>query len=175
MKTFATVLLVALILNLCGSRVYALAGPLDRPGISIPDGDAVVMKLHEVLSDDSREFVGGHFVNWFSTLTFAGNTEDINKLLDELSKIEGLTMSIRFQSDRGLYEQAFPSNEPHDPHPFDYQIKHEGGRSIEITIHVSKAGVDLENLRLPDMTGVSGTNADRGSPPPSQAAGDDGK
>lgn len=102
------------------------------------------------------QFLGGYFINWRSTLYFAGKTEDLNRMLDELSRTARARVAARF------------SSEPNDlPRPMSgmniaikgkqggahWRLTHDGGTGFGITVYLVKGGVDLTKLRLPEFVG----------------------
>jgi hypothetical protein len=154
-----TVWCVALGFCLPSSLAFALGGTLDRPGLSVPvkdeQRDAVVFRLHEILYEHQAQFVTGHFVNAHSTMSFLGSTDDLSKLLAELSAVEGATISLRFSKARGEASSPFAKDQP--AKPSRWEIEHnawsESPRKLTITVFLGDGAIDLEKLVLPDIVG----------------------
>ena len=93
MKTFAVVSPVATVVVLlaCAAPVLALAGTLDSPGVAF-SGDYPKDAGDQVMAALTRKdckFLGGEFVNWFTTLRYRGDTKALNLFLGDLVKCPG--------------------------------------------------------------------------------------
>lgn len=153
----------ALLAGVCGiqgGKLYALGGNLERPSISIPttglDGkrDPVVEAMHKVLTGQTKQFTGGHFINAHSVLHFGGGTKAINALLDGLAKIERATVHIRFEKGPGVTQQPFAGKQQPEK-PCDCSIDHNAwanAREITVTIHLG-GDVDVSQLVVPPIEG----------------------
>jgi hypothetical protein len=138
--------------------VFARAGDLDRPSISIPvfegKSDPVAKRMSEVLATHRKEFIGGHYINAHSTLDFAGGTKTINALLAGLSKVEGATIYVHFSKDEGVSHRLF-GKAPGD-RPCACSLDHNGwanAQAIGITIYVSNPDLDICQLTMPAIQG----------------------
>lgn len=141
----------------------ALAGRLSKPGIAIPTGDSTAAAMNKVLGAYEKQFAGGHFVNAHSVLNFNGGVKTINALLDELAKIEGGALQIRFSKGPASFVTPLAAKEE-QPKPCDFTVNHNGwgnAHDLTITIYLGD-GVKLEDLRLPAVRGrASSREADR--------------
>ncbi len=136
---------------------HALAGDLTRPSISIPvvgEGgkhDPVVERMHRVLDSHEKDFTGGHFLNAHSVLHFAGGTKTVNALLDELSKVEGATLHVRFSKEAGVTQMLVG-----EKGPCSCTLQHNAwtnAHDIGLTIYLGDEGVAAAALVIPTIQG----------------------
>jgi hypothetical protein len=149
---------------LCGIQsqsVQAMRGDLKRPGIAIPSTgpegqlDATVVAMNKALQAREKQFAGGHFINAHSVLHFNGGTRTVNALLDELSKIEGAVLRVRFSKESGMIDSPF-IDQAKQPKACDCTIDHNGdgdAHELTITIYVGGGGIDLDDIALPAVRG----------------------
>lgn len=164
--------------------VFALAGKLERPSLSMPADRAVPREgrttVLGVLDDRRFHYVSGYFVNWSTVLYYSGNTADLNRFLDELSKIDGTRLLIRFSQGSAEAEQPFgwvpkPAGQqlkdgetagytrradPPFPAPvWQWRVDHVGlgelSRQLTITIQLGDGKIDLETLTIPLIRGAA--------------------
>ena len=164
MKKLSTSLVLAGLILACGSReVLALAGVLDRPGISIPSiqrngefvHDPVALALHGVLAQQNRRYAGGYFVNAFTSLRFRGTADDLSDFLQNLSEVSGAALSIRFSqtmdsADSAHFERTLSRRD------FQWRVEHRGWddpHAVTVTIRLGEQGIDLADLVLPKIRG----------------------
>ena len=154
-------LLAAAFCSITTRTADAIGGRLGRPGIAIPSPsgngkrDATVEAMNKVLREHESRFVGGHYINSHSVLQYAGGTRTVNLLLDELSRIDGTVLRIKFSRDRGMTDMQFA--DPKDqPKPCDITVDHNAwGSAHELTMTIYLEGDDmkLEDLALPAIQG----------------------
>lgn len=154
---------VAIVISgIVADRIYGRAGKLDKPVIAVPastDGtpDATVAAMNRILLAHEKQFIGGHYVNAHRVLQFAGGTKTINALLDELSKVEGATLYVRFSNspdDSGVVERLAGAGQDL-PKTYDCQIEHNGWldtSSLSVTVYLG-GNVRPEDLSLPAIHG----------------------
>jgi hypothetical protein len=156
--SIATAVVGIAVFGIAVNRLYARAGKLDKPEIAIggADGtpDATGAAINRILLTHEKQFVGGHYINALSTLQFAGGTKTINSLLDELSKVEGAILYVRFS--RGAeFVDALPGTGNPLPKPYDCVIEHNAwtdAYSLSVTIYLGD-DVKLEDLAIPAIRG----------------------
>jgi hypothetical protein len=131
------------------------AGDLNTPSISIPyDGgkpDPVVEKMQRVLASHTKEFTGGHYLNAHSVLHFGGGTKTINALLQELSKVDGVTLHVRLAKGPGVTRLLVG-----EKGPCVCSVEHNGwgnAQQISVTVYLGSEGVNADDLDLPAIQG----------------------
>jgi hypothetical protein len=146
------------------SDVFALAGKLDRPGISIPvverDGesvhDPVVKAIDEVLKRKDWTFAGGYFVNWSTWLRYQGDAEELSAFLKALSEIDGARVTVTFARDSGKAISA-PLEGADADADWQWSVSHvnleENATLVVVTIYLGENGVDLEDVVFPPIHG----------------------
>jgi hypothetical protein len=151
------------------NRMYGRAGDLSKPEIAIASADGTPDKMgvaiNRILMAHEKQFVRGHYINAHSVLQFAGGTKTINALLDELSKVEGVTLYVRFSKLSG--EDGFverPAGAGADlPKAYDCQIEHNNwadSRALNITICLG-GDVAPQDIAIP---AIQGRAADKSAP-----------
>lgn len=87
-------------------------------------------------------FLGGHFIHWFTTLRYGGETHALNLFLEGLAKCPGVTLSVRFQNDR-------------IPEDSDWWVSHDAGEPGKVTVRVNlhSSRISLEDLVIPETKG----------------------
>jgi hypothetical protein len=150
--------IATVVLGIAVDRMYGVAGKLDKPRIAIAAADgtpaASMAAINRILEAHETQFVGGHYINAHSTLQFTGGTKTINSLLDELSKVEGVTLHVRFSRGAELGD-ALPGAGERLPSPYDCVINHNNwvdAYSLSITIYPGE-NVKLEDLAIPAIRG----------------------
>jgi hypothetical protein len=159
------ILIVAFVATVfCGTQtqsVYAMRAELKRPGIAIPttgaedQPDATVVAMNKVLQSQEKQFAGGHFINARTVLQFNGGIRTINALLDELSKIEGAVVRVRFSKESGSVNSPF-IDKAKQPKICDCAIEHNGwgdAHALTITIYTGGDDLDLDDLVIPALRG----------------------
>lgn len=140
-----------LLLCATASQAYALGGWLEQPSISI--GDATDRQLFQVLNHEKFQFVGGFFINWNTTLAYAGNADNLNAFLEKLAKIDSINVAVRFSKHPGGIANPFPLPEKEaDVRPCQWKIEHWAGmKKVTVEIFVGEGAIDVEQLRLPEI------------------------
>jgi hypothetical protein len=142
-RSFAFVKSVVALAILFGfvSFAFGLAGTLDSPGVAFPgdypkDAQAKVMAA---LARKDCKFLGGHFVNWFTTLRYQGETKALNLFLGDLVKCPGVTVHVSFKK---LDEEC------------DWRVSHDGlANSFDIEVNLNSKQIKIEDLYIPEAKG----------------------
>jgi hypothetical protein len=153
-----------------GGVAHGMGGNLDRPSIAIPvdpktrETDRVAQKIAEVLQAHHKEFTGGSFLNAHSVLYFGGATAGVNALLDDLAKVEGATIRVRFSKAAGVTRWMFPGEDTPADRPCDCEVDHLGwgaARTLTVTVYLGGGRIDLDALNLPPIMGQPGGSQGR--------------
>ena len=134
----------------------AEGGILDSPSIALPAG--VQYDALEVLADKQYRFIRGSHINWSTNLYYAGEAKDLGAFLTALIEIPGTTVSIRFSKEAGVATvPAFnEANETIGDEPCQWRVNHTAGRKyrhFDILVYLGDGTIDIEELRLPVMSG----------------------
>jgi hypothetical protein len=139
-RTLRLVLGTMLTLGLAVSA-WAAAGELKTPGVALPEKtpEATKAAIKKALNRKDCTFLGGMWLNSFTSLRYRGDTLAANLFMEELAKCPGQTVSIRF---RKLDEE------------WDWRVSHmawDGGFGVEINLNSPR--LDIEKLVVPDAKG----------------------
>ena len=143
MKMFAVVFPVATVAVLlaCAAPVFALAGTLDSPGVAF-SGDYPKDAQDKVMAALMRrdcKFLGGDFVNWFTTLRYGGDTKALNLFLGDLVKCPGATVHVGFKK---LDDDC------------DWRVSHDADSNrFQIEVNLNSKKIRIENLYIPEARG----------------------
>jgi hypothetical protein len=145
MKTYRFMLLIALTaLALCvvtARPAFAKAGPLDSPKVAFPADypEAAKRQVRKALQRKGCKFLRGYFVNWHTTIHYAGDAASLNGQIGDLVRCPGVEVSVRF---RKLNDHG------------DWLLLHDArANRFEIQINLDSERVDLEKLVLPSAKG----------------------
>ena len=74
------------------TRVFGLAGELKEPGLAFPEGfsESARTNIMASLRRPDCTFLGGHFINSFTSLKYGGETLALNLFLEGLAKCPGV-------------------------------------------------------------------------------------
>ncbi len=116
----------------------ALAGTLKEPGIAFAQDypEAARQQVMAVLNRPGSKFLKGSFVNWRTSLLYAGETKELNLFLGDLAKCPGVTLHVSFVAD------------PIPGEPCDWVVAHDSTRN---TFHV-RVNLKSERIKLPDLS-----------------------
>jgi len=143
MKTFAVVSPVATVAVLlaCAAPVFALAGTLDSPGVAF-SGDYPKNARDQVMAALTRKdckFLGGDFVNWFTTLRYGGDTKALNLFLGDLVKCPGATVHVGFKK---LDDDC------------DWRVSHDAhSNRFQVEVNLNSKQIKIEDLYIPEAKG----------------------
>lgn len=121
---------------------FALAGELKRPGISLSTkhSQETRERIMKVLNREDAKFVGGRFINWFTTMHYAGDAKALSLFMDELAKIPGVVLSVSFVKDR-IFDEA-PWSVHHEAH----------GNRFHIRVSMN-SDIKMEEIYIPEIRG----------------------
>ena len=144
MKTNISVACLFLVFGLA-VRAFALAGELKEPGLAFPEGfsESARTNIMASLRRPDCKFLGGQFINSFTSLKYAGDTLALNLFLDGLAKCPGVTLSIRLDADRPDHEEG------------DWMVGHNAHQPSNLTMYVNlkSSKIKLGQLVIPDIKG----------------------
>jgi hypothetical protein len=129
------------VLLACAAPVFALAGTLDSPGVAF-SGDYPKKARDQVMAALTRKdckFLGGEFVNWFTTLRYAGDTKALNLFLGDLVKCPGAAVHVGFKK----LDDDCAWRVSHDAH----------GNRFQIEVNLNSKKISIEDLYIPEAKG----------------------
>jgi hypothetical protein len=122
------------------TRAFAFAGDLEKPSLAFPEGfpESARTNIMAVLQRTDCKFIRGHFVNWFTSLGYGGDTVALNLFLAGLARCPGVVLSVRFQSDRASDDCA-------------WLVSHSADKPREFTVHVNvkSTRIKVDELVIP--------------------------
>jgi hypothetical protein len=142
-KTFAVTspLVTVAVLLSCAAPVFAEAGTLDSPGVAFSGGypkDAQEQVMAALTRRDCK-FLGGQFVNWFTSLQYGGDTKALNLFLGDLVKCPGATVHVAFKK---LDVDC------------DWRVSHDAlDNRFQIEVNLNSKQIQLEDLYIPEANG----------------------
>ena len=143
MKTNISVACLFLVFGLA-VRAFALAGELKEPGLAFPEGfsESARTNIMASLRRPDCKFLGGQFINLFTSLRYAGDTLALNLFLDGLVKCPGVALSVRFQKD--------PM-----PDDCDWLVSHVASKPgrIAVDVNLKSSRIKLDKLVIPESKG----------------------
>jgi hypothetical protein len=82
------------------AHVLAAMGKITEPGLGFPDSFPAPAraKVQAVLERPDYKFLGGFWLNSFTSLKYEGETVALNLFLRSLAECPGITLSIRFDN-----------------------------------------------------------------------------
>ena len=126
------------------TRAFALAGDLTEPGVALPKDfpEAARTNIMKALRRPDCKFLGGHFLNSFTSLSYGGDTKALNFFLDSLAKCPGVTLSVSFVSEHLPHESC------------DWNVGHEAFRNrFDVRVNLKSSRIKLEQLVIPEARG----------------------
>ncbi len=141
-KIVAFACLATLVTAIIATQAMAWAGKLSSPDVALPSdfSEADREKISTALNRDDCKFVGGHFINSFTSLRYQGQTQALNLMIDDLTKCPGASVAVRFDN-REFEGEA------------DWLIAHDVRVSNQFTVHISlnSPRIKLDELALPEF------------------------
>jgi hypothetical protein len=131
----------AVALSAAAPFAFAIAGSVESPEVPFAADypEEAKQKVRAALRREDSKFLRGFFVNWFTTLHYAGDTEALNLFIGDLLKCPGAKVSVGFKK---LGEQG------------EWLVTHNSlENSFLIQINLDSEQVELEKLRLPAASG----------------------
>ncbi|MCD6050656.1 MAG: hypothetical protein K0Q55_2059 [Verrucomicrobia bacterium] len=138
-------LFASLLLTLAlATNAFALAGNLDTPGLAFPKDfpETVRTSMTDALTHTNCTFLGGRFVNSYTSLNYRGETVALNLFMEGLVKSPGTILSVRFQT------ASVPSDR-------DWMVTHDADAPHKLTVHINLKSfrINLEKLVIPESKG----------------------
>jgi hypothetical protein len=144
MKANTYVACVLLVFGLA-TRAFALAGDLTEPSLAFPSDfpESARTNIMAALRQPDCRFLGGHFVNWITSLNYGGDTKALNLFLEGLAKCPGIRLSVRFSSESSMMgcDWMIASHSSHEPY------------KIVVRVNLKSGQIKLEDLMIPDSGG----------------------
>ena len=143
MKNLVAPLFFAFLLA-TAADVRALAGDLKEPGVALPQDypKASQDQVMAALKRPDCKFLGGRFINWHTSLNYAGDTKALNQFLDALAKCPGVTLHVTFVADPMLHEGS------------DWHVSHDAHEnSFNVRVSLKSDRIKLPDLRVPAAKG----------------------
>jgi hypothetical protein len=121
-----------------------LAGDLKEPGVAFSQSypDAARQQVMAALNRPDCKFLKGHFINWHTSLFYAGETMGLNLFLADLAKCDGVTLTVLFTS------------EPVATEPCDWVVSHDS--------MANHFAIRAEGLRMQPQPGIAGPGLGEG-------------
>lgn len=142
MKLLAPLLCAALFAT--ATDAFGLAGDLKEPGVAFSQNypDGARQQVMAALNRPDSKFLKGHFINWHTSLFFAGETKALNLFLADLAKCVGVTLTVIFTSD------------PVAAEPCDWVVSHDSMTNhFAVRVNLKSNRIKLEELSLPEVKG----------------------
>ena len=126
--------------------VFAMAGDLTEPDLAFSKEFDEVMRSNIVASlrRPVCKFLGGHFINWNTSLEYGGDTKALNLLLSGIAKCPGFTLSMRFYTGTEIARNGT-----------DWLVTHDALMPDQLVVRVNlkSSKIKLEDLVIPDAKG----------------------
>ena len=121
----------------------AAAGKLDKPGVALPADfpKAAQAQIQSALERKDCKFLGGFWLNSWTSLRYGGNTLALNLFMEELARCPGTGVSVQL---RKLDDDC------------DWRVGHSPSftdNSFLIEVNLNSKSIDLERLVVPDVKG----------------------
>jgi hypothetical protein len=140
------------------SRAFARGGLLKEPGIAMKNADrgAAVQKI---LADKKYKFLGGIYINAHTTLCYSGDTAQLNLFLDDLSKVEHVSIHVQF-SKTAIGTTLSLGDSVMEIGASQWRVVHNGWLDedkFQVIVQLDDAKIDLEKLYIPDSAPTAAT------------------
>jgi hypothetical protein len=123
---------------------------LKEPELAFPQGfpESNRTNILASLKRSDCKFLGGSFINSFTSLNYGGDTRALNLFLSGLVNCPGVTLSVRFASER-------------IPEDCDWQVTHMAGEpaKLMVGINLQSSRIKLDALVIPESKGPPLTEA----------------
>ena len=144
MKINAHTLFLLFVFALTTHALAAARFDLKEPELAFPKGfpESARTNILAALRRSDCKFIGGSFINSFTSLKYGGNTLALNLFLKGLVKCRGVVLSVRFHTDRA-------------PEDCDWTVAHMASNPAEITVHVNlkSSRINVDELVIPESKG----------------------
>ncbi len=159
MKSLLAPLLCA-VLFATATNAFALAGELKKPNVAFSQDypEAARKQVMAALNRSDSKFLTGNFVNWHTSLLYAGDTKALNQFLDALAKCPGVTLHV-----------SFVATDPIPGEPCDWHVGHDAHRNqFHVRVNLKSGRIKLPDLYLPEVKGPVLPAASGAGTPPSK-------
>ncbi len=141
-------LAIAFAIVLGTERVHGLAGTLDHPSISFLQDEKELQRdeVMKALNMEGARFLGGQFVNAFTTLRYGGDTAALNRFIEKLADCRGAKVVIAYHG-KLINETA------------TWLVQHMAWgnpRQFVISIYKESPRFDASLLKLPAKVSIEG-------------------
>ena len=119
--------------------VSALYQELTTPSVGFAKGypAASQAKVMAALKRPDSKFLGGHFLNSWTSLRYGGNTRALNLFLDDLVKCPGVTVHVGFKK--------LPDNT-------DWRVGHDAwSNRFQVEVNLTSERLNIEELYIPEL------------------------
>lgn len=143
-------------------RVHAMAGKINKPSIAVPMDEKgkpnpMVESLRKVFVDHEKDFANGRFINAHTVMNFRGDAKRLNRMIDELSKVEGAVVTIRFSNEDTAARMGTAGGDDGDSQPCQWSIDHNGWADpnrLSLTVFLGDNTIRREDVIIPKRQGV---------------------
>ncbi len=143
MKKTLCIAFLALIMGMV-ARVFGLAGTLDQPGVAFPTNipEADRKEMMDSLKHPDCKYIGGNFINSFTSLRYGGDTKALNLFLSGLLKTPGTSVSVLFSKEVAV-------------EGCDWMLSHSANqpRHFAVRVNLKSSHINLEELVIPEAKG----------------------
>lgn len=141
-KSLFVGLLVAALMFVGRSNALALAGEVTHPGVALSQKlpETVRKKISAALKRKDCKFLGGAFINSFTTLWYTSDTRALNLFMDDLKHIPQVLLHVSFVKELSREEAA-------------WSVHHQAGEN-RFHIRVALGGrINIEEIYIPLIHG----------------------
>lgn len=132
------------------ASVLAAGGVLPKPFVGIPANSKLRSEdVNQVLGARKFRFVTGSWLNFNSTLYYSGKTADVMAFLDELTRVKGTTVVLRFSKSRGFADTTFWGKDGKSA-PCQWRVLHFQDQ-FTVTVYLGDGSVDIDKLHFPPL------------------------
>ena len=128
------------------AHVIAAMSELTEPGLGFPASFPAPAraKVEAVLQRADCKFLGGHWLNSFTSLRYEGETVPLNLFIKSLAECPGITVSIRFDN------HSIPDNCDWVVTQGPFELN-----KVCVRINLKSSRIKLEDLVVPDSKAPS--------------------
>lgn len=132
-KSFLAGLLGAVLMFAGRSDALALAGEVKHPGVALSQKlpETVRKKISAALNRKDCKFLGGAFINSFTTLWYTSDTRALNLFLDDLKHIPQVLLHVSFVKELSREDAAWSVHHQASENRFQIRIALGGPIKIE--------------------------------------------
>jgi hypothetical protein len=120
-------------------EAHSEMGELKTPRLIVKGQPETDKALQKILLRPDAKYLHGHWVNFWTSLRYGGDTTALNLFVEELSRCPGLTVSISFQKLEN------------DASWLVGQLANDS--KIQVIVNLSSPQIEVERISLPAWTG----------------------